>query len=111
MPYLIHHFLENSADVVPAKEAVVHGDHRCTYLEIEEKANCLANWLLEFGLNKGERVAVLLRNSVAYVCCYYGVLKAGGVVVPLNTGLEAREIKEILADCSAAILIFENHFA
>jgi len=111
MSYLIHHFLESSADSAPTKEAVVHGSQRFTYLDIERRANAIANWLLGCSISKGERVAVLLRNSVEYICSYYGVLKAGGVIVPLNTGLEARELGRILADCSAEIMISENHFA
>ncbi len=111
MSYLIHHFLERSVDSSPDKEASVHGSHRFTYLDIEKRANMLANWLLASGVGKGDRVAVLLRNSVEYICSYYAILKAGGVIVPLNTGLEAREMLQMLTDCSAQILISENHFA
>jgi len=110
MCYLVHHFLEKSADSNPDKEALLDGDVRLTYWEIELKANKVANWLLESGVRKGDRVALLLRNSGEYVSCYYGIQKAGGIVVPLNTGLGLKELKEILEDCSSEVLITENHF-
>lgn len=111
MSYLIHQLLENSADTFPEKEAVVHGKHRFAYLDIEKGANRIAHWLMDSGVSKGDRVAVLLRNSVDYICSYFGVLKAGGVVVSLNTSLEAREIGQMLSDCSASVLISENLFS
>ena len=111
MTYLIHHFLEKSADVYPDQEAVVHGKSRFSYSEIEEDSNRVANWLLWLGLKRGGRIALLLRNSVEYIISYYGVLKAGGIVVPLNTGLSADETIEILVDCSADVLITESHFS
>jgi len=110
MPLLTHHFLENSADRFPDREAVVHGSDRCTYTDIESRANQIANWLLEEDLRKGDRVALLLRNSSLYVSSYYGILKAGGVAVPLNTGIGANEIGEILVDCSPKIVISEQFF-
>lgn len=111
MFYLIHHFLEESADLAPDKEAVVHGNHRFTYLEIEQRANAIANWLLSSGISKGDRVGVLLNNSVDYVSSYYGVLKAGGVIVPLNTSSEPRELLDIIADCSPNIIISDKRLA
>jgi len=109
--FLIHHFLENSADTNPEKEAVVHGNQRFSYLEIEKKANQIANWLLTSSISKGDRVAILLKNSIEYICSYYGVLKTGGIVVPLNTGLESQELKQMLRDCSPRALITENYFS
>lgn len=61
-------------------------------------------------INKGDRVAMLLKNSVDYICTYYGILKVRGIVVPLNTGIESKEISEIIIDCYAKFLISESHF-
>ncbi|QTA79105.1 AMP-dependent synthetase and ligase [Desulfonema limicola] len=111
MSYLIHHFLEKSSDLNPGKEAVIHGNNRYTYQEIEAKANQTANWLLQSGIKKGDRVAILLRNSVEYIYSYYGVLKTGAIAVPFNTGLEGLELGEMLKDCSAKVLISETYFS
>lgn len=107
---LIHHFLENSADLYPDKTAVIHKDKRFTYLEIEKKANTIANWLLDAGLNRGDRVAILLRNSVEYTYAYYGSLKSGAVVVPMNTGLESKDLGQMFDNCKPRFLLSERYF-
>lgn len=109
-PYLVHQFLERSVDLNPNADAVVTEKSRFSYREIECRANSIANWLLNIGCNKGDRVAILLKNSADYICAYYGVLKTGCVVVPLNTGLESKEISEIITDCGAKVLISQSLF-
>jgi acyl-CoA synthetase (AMP-forming)/AMP-acid ligase II len=111
MSYLIHHFLEKSADVCPDKEALIHGETRLSYKAIERYSNAFANWLLSKKLSGGERVALLLRNSTEYVLAYYGGLKAGCIVVPLNTGLKSLEIRYMLEDCEPMILITQQRFS
>jgi len=111
MPSLIHHFLENSADRFPEKEAVVHGASRFTYLDVEKYSNSIANWLLAAGINKGDRIALLHRNSIGYIASYFGILKAGAVVVPLHTGLDALETAAMIANCHAKVLISESFFS
>ena len=107
---LIHHFLENSADSYPEKTAVIHKDKRFTYLEIEKKANTLANWLLDAGIKRGDRVAILLRNSVEYIHAYYGALKAGAVVVPMNTGVGSKDLGRMFDNFTPRFLISEVYF-
>lgn len=111
MQFLIHHFLEKSADSCPDKEAVVHGKRRLSYLEIELKSNAVANWLLRTGHRVGDRIALLMRNSPEYIFAYYGILKAGAVAVPLNTGLSRVEIADMLLDSQSVTLISEKFFS
>ncbi|MFC1524393.1 class I adenylate-forming enzyme family protein [Thermodesulfobacteriota bacterium] len=111
MYYLIHHALERKADTIPEHEAVVHESKRFSYLEVEQKANKIANWLLEKGIKKGDRIALLLKNSINYITAYYGILKSGTVAVPLNTGLTANEVNQLLDDCQARILLTEPIFS
>ena len=108
---LIHNFLENSADLYPDKTAVIHGNKRFNYLEIEQKANSIANWLLKKGVQRGHRVALLLRNSIEYIYGYYGVQKVGAIVVPLNTGLEVSELSQMLDNCAPVVIISEKFFS
>lgn len=108
---LIHHFLENSANVYPEKEAVVHGNDTYTYTHIEDMSNKVANSLLDCGIQKGDRCAILLRNSISYIISYYGLLKAGAIVVPLNTGMDGEEINTMLIDCTPKVLITEAFFS
>ena len=85
----VHNLLEASAQRRADKVAFVQDDERVSYRQINAMANRLAACLLEQGLVAGDRVAILLENSVEYVVSYYGVLKAGGVAVPLSSGLKA----------------------
>jgi acyl-CoA synthetase (AMP-forming)/AMP-acid ligase II len=110
MCFLIHHFLENSADRFSDKEAIVHRGQRYSYSEIDNKANQVANWLLQSGVGKGDRVCIWLKNSVEYVICYYGILKAGAIAVPINTGVDVRELKSIIFDCAPRMIISQTQF-
>ncbi len=77
-----------------------------TWLDFEQKANRFANLLLTRGCKKGDKIAVLLMNSIEWLPIYFGILKAGAVVVPLNYRYTAEEIKYCLdkADCSMLVL-------
>jgi acyl-CoA synthetase (AMP-forming)/AMP-acid ligase II len=65
----------------------------------------LANRLLGWGLKPGDRVALLAQNSPLYVEAYFGILKAGGVAVPLNTASDPGMLAYFLRDCGARVLI------
>jgi acyl-CoA synthetase (AMP-forming)/AMP-acid ligase II len=108
---LIHNFLELSADRCPEKDAIIHGETRATYGEIERRSNQVANWLTTSGVRQADRVALLHRNSVSYVIFYYGVLKTGAVVVPLNTGVDSSEISKMIEDCQVNCILSEKFFS
>jgi acyl-CoA synthetase (AMP-forming)/AMP-acid ligase II len=110
MMYLIHHLLENSADRYPDKEAVFDTKNRFSFEQIELQANSFANWLININMNKGDRIAILSANSVEYIIAYYGVLKSGCIAVPLNTGLEVLDLRLMINDCQARVLIYEKKF-
>ena len=81
-----------------------------TWYEFDHKANRLANLLLERGLEKGHKVAILLMNCLEWLPIYFGVLKTGALAVPLNYRYTEDEIKYCLelADCD--VLIFGPEF-
>jgi len=107
---LIHHFLEHSTRRFPDKVALVHGDIRATYRQINNRANHLARFLISQGVNPGDRVAFILENSLEYVVTYYAVLKAGAVAVPLNTELKGEGILPLLQELENRILISSRKF-
>lgn len=107
---LVHHFLEQSAFEFPEKVALVHGDVRATYREIDELADGLAAWLVERGVVGGDRVVILLENSLEYVISYYGVLKAGAIAVPLSTDLKPAGLQPLLDELEAKVLILSFRF-
>ncbi len=105
MRALVHQFLEHSADRDPDAEFVVEAKARFTYGEVESEANRIAHLLLARGLEPGDRVALLARNSQLYVASYYGVLKARGVVVALSTASSPAMLAQFLTDSGARGLI------
>ena len=109
-PTLIHHFLEHSANFLPEKVAMIHEGLRASYSQINNQANHLANYLIERGIQVGDRVALLLENSLEYVVSYYGCLKAGGVTVPLNTDLRSDGLKALLCEVEPKAIISTSKF-
>ncbi|AFM40526.1 acyl-CoA synthetase (AMP-forming)/AMP-acid ligase II [Desulfosporosinus acidiphilus SJ4] len=88
------------------------GEYRreMTWGIFEEKANRLANLLLKRGIKKGDKVAILLMNCLEWLPIYFGILKTGAVVVPLNFRYTAEEIKYCLDLSEAVVLIFGPEF-
>ncbi|HET7173688.1 MAG TPA: long-chain fatty acid--CoA ligase [Nocardioidaceae bacterium] len=101
--------LEDSARNVPDRDAVVFGEMRLTYAQVDAMANQVANLLVSRGVRPGEKVALSCPNLPYFPIVYFGILKAGAVVVPLNVLLKAREIAYHLDDSDAVTyLCFEG---
>src|SRR3954471_12400873 len=90
--------LEDSARHHPERAALVLGDTRLTYAQVNAAANQVANLLVERGIEPGDKVALSCPNLPYFPIVYYGVLKAGAVVVPLNVLLKGREVAYHLAN-------------
>ncbi|MBP1162894.1 long-chain fatty acid--CoA ligase [Rhodococcus sp. PvR099] len=102
-------FLEDSARRYPDRDAIVHGERRFTYAQVDAASNQVANLLVSRGIQPGDKVALSLPNVPWFPILYYGILKAGAVVVPLNVLLKGREIAYHLADSDAkAYFCFEG---
>src|SRR5919112_1520097 len=93
--------LEGSADAYPDRTAVVLGDTRLTYTQVNAAANQVANLLVSRGIQPGDKVALSCPNLPYFPIVYYGILKAAATVVPLNVLLKAREVAYHLADSDA----------
>ena len=101
--------LEDSARNFPDRDAVALGPHRLTYAQLNATANQVANLLHERGIRPGDRVALSCPNLPIFPAIYYGILKAGAVVVPLNVLLKRHEIAYHLNDAGArAYICFEG---
>ena len=81
-----------------------------TWKTFEEKANQFANLLLTRGCRRGDKVAILLMNSIEWLPIYFGVLKAGAVVVPLNYRYTSDEILYCLEKADCSMLVFGPEF-
>ncbi len=93
--------LEESARQVPAREAVIFSETRLTYAQVNGAANQVAGALAERGIGHGDKVALSCPNLPYFPIVYYGILKAGATVVPLNVLLKGREIAYHLSDSDA----------
>ncbi|GAA0691130.1 long-chain fatty acid--CoA ligase [Streptomyces malaysiensis subsp. malaysiensis] len=93
--------LTDSARRLPGKAAVIEGERSMTYREVDEAANRVARLLLDKGLRPGDRVALTCPNVLEFPAVYFGILKAGAVVVPLNTMLKRGEVAYHLRDSGA----------
>lgn len=100
--------LYNSAQEYPDKDAVVLGEQRMCYRDLWEKACGLAHYLVDSGLQTGDRVALLIENSPEYVASYYAVLMAGAAVVGLNTAARARDLSNWITHSESSWLIASN---
>jgi long-chain acyl-CoA synthetase len=101
--------LEDSARNVPDRDAVAHGTTRLTYAQLDAAASQVAAGLAARGLGPGDQVALSCPNLPYFPVVYYGILKAGATVVPLNVLLTEREIAYHLEDSAAkAYFCFEG---
>jgi long-chain acyl-CoA synthetase len=87
--------------------AVRHDDKTWTYSELDEQSARIAGFLRAREVKPGDRVALQLPNLIQFPAIYYGILRAGAVVVPMNPLLKAREIEYYLTDSGAAMLFDE----
>jgi acyl-CoA synthetase (AMP-forming)/AMP-acid ligase II len=105
--------LAQRAAISPELEAYVEPDAniRLSYRQLNAQANRFASFFGRRGVSRGDRVAVLLPNSAAFIASFYGAAKLGAIVVPLNTRLAAAELAFILADSGSSVLLHSADFS
>src|SRR6187399_2851830 len=102
--------LTESAEKYPDAPAIRLGEDELTYGALDEASARLATLLAAKGMKRGDRVGVMLPNVPQFPIAYYGVLRAGGVVVPMNVLLKRREIAFYLEDSGAKLLLSWHGF-
>jgi amino acid adenylation domain-containing protein len=105
MTYLLQHLVMASARRTPGALAVRHQDAALTYAELDRLSDRLAHELVAQGVRRGDRVAFLMPKSLPSLVAIHGILKAGGVYVPLDPGAPAQRLAYILNDCGVRCLI------
>lgn len=98
-------FLDQTADRVPSRLAIIFSGMELTYSELKSLADRFAGALDALGVKKGDRVAVHLPNCPQFAIAYYGILKIGAIFTPLSPMYSAREARRILSDSGAETLI------
>jgi fatty-acyl-CoA synthase len=94
----------------PKKRALYSEDQSFTYQKVNHRTNQLCHLLLEYGVKKEDRVAVLLHNCHQYIEIFLGLSKIGAILVPLNWRLAGSELEFILRDSGSRMLVFEPEF-
>jgi acyl-CoA synthetase (AMP-forming)/AMP-acid ligase II len=100
-----------SVDRAPGSVAIVHGDERITYRELADRVARLAAGLRGRGVEKGDRIAILLNNGPHAIEIFLACAWLGAVLVPMNIRQRAPETEYILEDSGAAVLIFDAEFS
>lgn len=109
--WVIGDLVKRTAFNLPNKIAVISGDTRLTYRELDAQSNAFGNAMLDLGVKPADRVAVLSRNSLEFIIIHYGLAKIGAVMVPLNFRYTERELTFVVNDSGAKMLIFQGEFA
>lgn len=104
----LERFLEQTAQRCPDKLALVCGNRRLTYSEVETLANRLAHAMIARGIARGNRVAMYMENSVEVVVSLFAVLKAGAVAVMINPGTKTDKLALLLKDCEASAIVCDS---
>ncbi|HTU76922.1 MAG TPA: long-chain fatty acid--CoA ligase [Trebonia sp.] len=97
--------LREAAQMYPGHPAIRLDEETLSYAELDELSARTAGWLRERGLLPGDRIGIMLANVPHFPVFYYAVLRAGGVVVPMNPLLKAREVAHYLGDSGARLVL------
>ncbi len=97
----LHRFLEEAAAQAPNQTAVIFKGKTLTYRELNEGADHIAAGLAASGFKKGDRAVVYMPNLPQFIMAFFGILKAGGIVIATNPLYTERELTHQLSDCGA----------
>ncbi|MFC1940644.1 class I adenylate-forming enzyme family protein [Chloroflexota bacterium] len=100
--------LEDVAARYGGKTAIILGDRRLSFAELDEASNRMANALIKMGVNKGDRVAILLPNSPEFAVTYFGIAKIGAIAALLDTNYKFDELASVFNDCLPEVLVTES---
>lgn len=110
-PKTIIHFFQDTVDKYGDKDAVITENEKFTYSQLDEISNRVASNLQNnYGVEKGDRVAVVIGNGIDFPLSTLACSKIGAIMVPVNVKLSSDEIHYILGHSKPKVLIFENEF-
>jgi len=90
------------------KTMVAMGDSRLSYAQLDEASNKIANALIGMGVGRGDRVTMLISNSPEFAAIYFGVVRIGGIAVPLDTKYKPAELASLFDDSQPRVLVAES---
>ena len=107
----IHQLIEAQVEKAPNALAVIYNGQQLTYSQLNQRANQLAHYLRSLGVKLGERVALGLHNSLEMVIGILGILKAGGVYIPLDPTYPAARLDYCLQDTAPKVLLTQRRIS
>lgn len=102
--------IRTNAAAHPEQVALVCGDTSVTWGAFDRRINRIANLLLAKGLRKGDNIAVISANSIAYAELFMGILRAGGCVTPLSSMASPDALQKMLTDCGAKAIFVAQQY-
>lgn len=103
--------LREVAAAQPDRPAVRSGEEVLTYGQLDRAVDAAAATFAAAGVTSGDRVALMLGNGPTFVTAFYGALRAGAAVVPINTSLTSGEVAHELTDCAATAMVVGRAYA
>ena len=100
--------LDNAVKNFGAKTAIGMGERRVSYTQLDEESNRFAHALINMGVKKGDRVAMIQASNPEFVTVFFGIMKAGGIAVPLDARYIGDELVSLFNDCTPMVLVAEN---
>ena len=102
---------EHAIDAVPDRVALICGDEKLTYAELEEKANRLAHYLIDQGVKKDDKVGLYCRNRNEIVIAMLGIVKAGAILVNVNYRYVEGELRYLFDNSDMVALVHERQYS
>ncbi len=102
---------EHAIDAVPDRVALICGDEKLTYAELEEKANRLAHYLIDQGVKKDDKVGLYCRNRIEIVIAMLGIVKAGAILVNVNYRYVEGELRYLFDNSDMVALVHERQYS
>ncbi len=105
---VIPDLLTHTARAHPERIAVVDGERRISYATLLSMANDMSSFLSSRGVGHGDRVAILVPNSLEFITSFFSVLEIGAIAVPLNPAYRETELEYYMSDSSPRIVLTEE---
>ncbi len=105
-----YEILESNEKKFAKKPIIFLGKEKVTNAQLKQKVDTLANYLDEQGVKKGDKVAIVLGNSIEFIVSLFAITKLGAVAVPINNFLKHEELGYIIGNCDAKIVISSKEY-
>ena len=104
----VGNLLGDKAKRVGEKVYLLHGDMKMTYRELNDRSNRVANSLLSLGISKGDKVCMIMANSIEFLVAWFALAKIGAVMVPINTALKGNLLKYQIDSSDSSVVVIDS---